>query len=81
MTEQVNKDEKILDFSVEIDEYGDTLFEESVGRTDFPTSSTSALIRSIKEKLFVLPDDVKVFSGHGDMTTIGHEKKYNPFVQ
>lgn len=60
---------------------GDTLFEESVGRTDFPTSSTSALIRSIKEKLFVLPDDVKVFSGHGDMTTIGHEKKYNPFVQ
>ncbi len=60
---------------------GDTLFEESTGRTDFPTGSMSTLVRSIKEKLFVLPDDVKVFSGHGDMTTIGHEKKYNPFVQ
>ena len=60
---------------------GDTLFEESTGRTDFPTGSMSTLIRSIKDKLFVLPDDVKVFSGHGDMTTIGHEKKYNPFVQ
>lgn len=60
---------------------GDTLFEGSVGRTDFPTSSTSALIKSIKEKLFLLPDDVKVFSGHGDMTTIGYEKMNNPFVQ
>lgn len=58
---------------------GDTLFEESVGRTDFPTSSTSELIRSIREKLFVLPDDTFVYSGHGEMTTIGHEKEYNPF--
>lgn len=59
---------------------GDTLFLESTGRTDFPTGSTSAIIRSIKEKLFVLPDDVKVYPGHNDATTIEHEKKYNPFV-
>ena len=60
---------------------GDTLFLESVGRTDFPTGSMSQLVRSVKEKLFVLPDEVKVFSGHGEATTIGHEKKYNPFLQ
>ncbi|MCR4896845.1 MAG: MBL fold metallo-hydrolase [Lachnospiraceae bacterium] len=59
---------------------GDTLFEESVGRTDFPTGSMSALVRSVREKLFVLPDDTKVYPGHGEPTTIGHEKKYNPFV-
>lgn len=60
---------------------GDTLFQESVGRTDFPTGSMSTLVRSIKEKLLVLPDEVKVFSGHGESTTIGHERKYNPFLQ
>ena len=59
---------------------GDTLFEESVGRTDFPTSSTSELIRSVKEKLFCLEDDTIVYPGHGDITTIGHEKLYNPFI-
>ena len=58
---------------------GDTLFEESVGRTDFPTSSTSELIRSIREKLFVLPDETYCYPGHGEMTTIGHEKLNNPF--
>ena len=60
---------------------GDTLFQESVGRTDFPTGSMGTLIRSIKERLFVLPDETKVYPGHGDHTTIGHEKRYNPFCQ
>ena len=59
---------------------GDTLFEESVGRTDLPTGSMSTLVRSVKDKLFVLPDDVVVYPGHGDSTTIEHEKKYNPFI-
>jgi hydroxyacylglutathione hydrolase len=60
---------------------GDTLFEESVGRTDFPTGSMSALVRGVKERLFVLPDETRVYPGHGSMTTIGHEKKYNMFLQ
>ncbi len=59
---------------------GDTLFAESVGRTDFPTGSRGALVRSIREKLFVLPDETRVYPGHGDSTTIGHEKAYNPFL-
>lgn len=59
---------------------GDTLFQESVGRTDLATGSMSTLVRSVKEKLFVLPDDVKVYPGHGETTDIGHEKKYNPFL-
>lgn len=58
---------------------GDTLFEESVGRSDFPTGSTGTLVHSIQEKLFILPDETKVYPGHGDSTTIGHEKRYNPF--
>ena len=58
---------------------GDTLFQESVGRSDFPTGSMGTLVRSIQEKLFVLPDETKVYPGHGDSTTIGHEKRYNPF--
>ncbi len=60
---------------------GDTLFQESVGRTDFPTGSMGSLIRSIKERLFILPDETKVYPGHGDVTDIGSEKKYNPFLQ
>ena len=59
---------------------GDTLFQESVGRTDFPTGSMSTLVRSIKDKLLVLPDDTKVYPGHGAPTTIGEEKEYNPFL-
>ncbi|MCM1262792.1 MAG: MBL fold metallo-hydrolase [Butyrivibrio sp.] len=58
---------------------GDTLFQESVGRTDLPTGSMSALVRSVKERLFVLPDDVKVYPGHGASTDIGHERVCNPF--
>lgn len=59
---------------------GDTLFCQSVGRTDFPTGSASTLIRSIQEKLMPLPDDTEVYTGHEDMTTIGMERKYNPFL-
>lgn len=60
---------------------GDTLFQESVGRTDFPTGSMSAIVHSIKDRLFILPDETKVYPGHGEVTNIGVEKKYNPFVQ
>lgn len=59
---------------------GDTLFQESVGRTDLPTGSMSALVRSVREKLMPLPEDVKVYPGHGEATSIGHEKNYNPFL-
>ena len=58
---------------------GDTLFEGSVGRTDLPTGNGPTLSRSLKEKLMVLPDETLVFPGHGNSTTIGDEKKYNPF--
>lgn len=59
---------------------GDTLFCGSVGRTDFPGGSLSQLVRSVKEKLLVLPEDVKVYPGHEEVTTIGHEKRYNPYM-
>lgn len=59
---------------------GDTLFCESVGRTDFPGGSSAKLIRSIREKLLNLPDDVKVYPGHMAQTSIGTEKMYNPFI-
>lgn len=58
---------------------GDTLFAESCGRTDLPTGSGGTLDRSIKEKLMKLPDEVKIYPGHGEDSTIGHERKYNPF--
>lgn len=57
---------------------GDTLFCESLGRTDFPTSSTAQIIQSIRERLFPLPEEVTVYPGHDQVTSIGHEKQYNP---
>lgn len=59
---------------------GDTLFMESVGRTDFPTGSMSEIVRSVNEKLFCLPEDVKAFPGHGPSTSIGYEKVNNPYA-
>ena len=59
---------------------GDTLFAGSIGRTDFPGGDYDTLISSIKNKLLVLGDSVRVFSGHGPETTIGREKRYNPFI-
>jgi glyoxylase-like metal-dependent hydrolase (beta-lactamase superfamily II) len=60
---------------------GDTLFAASVGRTDFPGGDHELLITSIRTKLIVLPDETKVYTGHGPMTMIGQEKKFNPFIQ
>lgn len=65
-----------------IDEHclsGDSLFAGSVGRTDFPGCDGPALFKNIREKLFTLPDETIVYSGHGGRTTIGREKKSNPF--
>lgn len=59
---------------------GDTLFADSIGRTDLPGGSLKTLAASIKTKLFILPDDTVVFPGHGPQTTLGHEKRFNPFL-
>jgi glyoxylase-like metal-dependent hydrolase (beta-lactamase superfamily II) len=61
--------------------FGDVLFRNSVGRTDFPYGDTDALIGAIKAKLLVLPDDFAFICGHGEGSTIGAEKRSNPFIQ
>ncbi len=66
--------EKVLIF------VGDTLFNGSIGRTDFPGGSYRQLIESIQQKLMVFPDDTEVYPGHGPGTTVGFEKAQNPFL-
>jgi len=60
---------------------GDVLFKRSIGRTDLPGGNMEELMRSIKEEIMSLPDDTKVYAGHMEDTTIGEEKKFNPFLQ
>ena len=60
---------------------GDVLFNRSIGRTDLPGGDHETLLKNIREKLFVLPDETVVYSGHGAVTTIGEEKSENPFLQ
>jgi len=58
---------------------GDTLFAGSIGRTDLPGGSYEALLRNVREKIFILGDDVVIYPGHGPKTTVGREKRTNPF--
>jgi glyoxylase-like metal-dependent hydrolase (beta-lactamase superfamily II) len=60
---------------------GDTLFHGSIGRTDLPGGSFPQILSSIREKLLVLPEEMVVFPGHGDTTTIGEEREQNPFLR
>ena len=72
-----------LSFYCEKDKFvisGDVLFKNSIGRSDLPGGDHEQLLQSIREKLMVLPDDVKVYSGHGPVTTIGEERRENPFL-
>jgi hydroxyacylglutathione hydrolase len=59
---------------------GDVLFAGAIGRTDLPGGDTATLLRSIREKLLPLGDDVRVYAGHGPATTLGHERRHNPFL-
>jgi hydroxyacylglutathione hydrolase len=59
---------------------GDTLFRQAIGRTDIPLASGEELIKSIKEKILILPNETIIYPGHGSSTTLGQEKKTNPFL-
>ena len=60
---------------------GDLIFRRSVGRTDLPGGDWEALVRSIREQVFTLPDETRILSGHGEKSTVGEEKRENPFVR
>jgi len=60
---------------------GDVIFRDTIGRTDLPTGNFDLLMQSIRARLFVLPDDTVVYPGHGPETTIGYEKRNNPFIR
>jgi glyoxylase-like metal-dependent hydrolase (beta-lactamase superfamily II) len=60
---------------------GDTLFRESIGRTDLWGGDSDGILRSIRERLLTLPEETRVVTGHGDDTTIGHERGFNPFLR
>ena len=60
---------------------GDSLFREEIGRCDLPGGNESQLVNALKSKVLVLPDDVTVYPGHGEATTIGHERAHNPYLQ
>jgi len=60
---------------------GDVLFRESIGRTDLPGGDHATLLQSIREQLWPLPDETIVYPGHGEPTTIGHERAHNPFLR
>jgi glyoxylase-like metal-dependent hydrolase (beta-lactamase superfamily II) len=60
---------------------GDVIFRESIGRTDLPGGNFKTLEESIKNQVYTLPEAVKIYPGHGPSTTVGHEKKHNPFVK
>lgn len=60
---------------------GDVLFRDGVGRTDFPGGDADQLFDGITTKLYTLPDDTVIYPGHGPVTTVGHEKRFNPFVR
>jgi glyoxylase-like metal-dependent hydrolase (beta-lactamase superfamily II) len=59
---------------------GDVIFAGAIGRTDFPDGNFEALVHGIRQKIFTLPSDTKLYSGHGPVTTVGEERRYNPFV-
>jgi hydroxyacylglutathione hydrolase len=60
---------------------GDVIFRESIGRTDFPGSSHHQLMETIRTKIYTLPDNTRLYNGHGPETTVAHEKIHNPFVR